>query len=208
MADRYAVLLDGGFVRKRIQRRDNLPHRVGLPEVLAECQRIRDHDLLRDRELLRIYWYDAKPATGQIFNPLDRSNTNLAKTPVYRESIAFLEKLELEPDVALRLGELDLAPAWKITKERLKEIAKNGGVIEAGDVHPAINQKGVDLRIGLDMARLALRGLVSTIVVVTSDSDMIPAFKFVRREGVRLYLDTLGWSVKRDLRAHADAVIG
>ena len=52
--------------------------------------------------------------------------------------------------------------------------------------------KGVDLRIGLDIARLSLRRLVDVIVVVTGDSDMVLAFKFARREGVRVYLDHMG----------------
>ena len=70
-----------------------------------------------------------------------------------------------------------------------------------------IEQKGVDLRIGLDIARLALRQLVDTLVVVTGDSDMIPAFKFARSEGIRVFLDHLGGPVKRELKAHADLVL-
>jgi uncharacterized LabA/DUF88 family protein len=50
--------------------------------------------------------------------------------------------------------------------------------------------------------------LVSVIVVVTGDSDMIPAFRFARREGVRVYLDTLGFpAARRDLKAHADRLL-
>jgi predicted TIM-barrel fold metal-dependent hydrolase len=58
------------------------------------------------------------------------------------------------------------------------------------------------------IARLALRGLVDTLVVVTGDSDLIPAFEFARREGVRVLLDPLGAPVRRELRTHADAVLG
>jgi len=69
-----------------------------------------------------------------------------------------------------------------------------------------VQQKGVDLRIGLDIALLSLRQLASSIVVVTGDSDLIPAFKFARREGMRVYLDHLGGPVRRELKAHADIV--
>lgn len=73
---------------------------------------------------------------------------------------------------------------------------------------PSIEQKGVDLRIGLDLARLALREMVSTVVVVTGDSDLVPAFKFARREGIRVYLDHLGFSAcKRALKVHVDLVL-
>jgi uncharacterized LabA/DUF88 family protein len=48
------------------------------------------------------------------------------------------------------------------------------------------------MRIGMDMACLALRDMVRTIVVVTGDSDFVPAFKYVRREGVKVILDPPG----------------
>ena len=84
---------------------------------------------------------------------------------------------------------------------------KNQRVLQAKDLVPNITQKGVDLRIGLDIARSSLRQLVSTIVVVTGDSDLIPAFKFARREGLRIVLDAMGHSIRRDLKAHADITI-
>jgi uncharacterized LabA/DUF88 family protein len=44
-------------------------------------------------------------------------------------------------------------------------------------------------------------------VVVTGDSDFVPAFKFVRREGVKVILDPLGHNIRAELRQHADLVI-
>jgi uncharacterized LabA/DUF88 family protein len=76
--------------------------------------------------------------------------------------------------------------------------------ITAQDFTFDIEQKGVDLRMGLDIARIALRGLAGTIVVITGDSDLIPAFKFARREGIRVYLDPLQGGVRPELRIHAD----
>jgi uncharacterized LabA/DUF88 family protein len=70
-----------------------------------------------------------------------------------------------------------------------------------------LSQKGVDMRVGMDMARLALRDMVRTIVVVTGDSDFVPAFKYVRREGVKVILDPLGQNVRPELKHHADLVI-
>ena len=63
------------------------------------------------------------------------------------------------------------------------------------------------LRIGLDIARLALREMVDIIVVVTGDSDLVPAFRFARREGVRVFLDHMGHGVRRELKAHADIIL-
>jgi uncharacterized LabA/DUF88 family protein len=58
------------------------------------------------------------------------------------------------------------------------------------------------------MARLALRDTVRAVAVVTGDSDFVPAFKFVRREGLKVMLCTLGnRGARRELKAHADFVL-
>jgi uncharacterized LabA/DUF88 family protein len=176
--------------------------------VLVECQRIRDNAVLQESELLRIYWYDAPPATRVLKNPLNGRQTNLGQTELHRWATSLQDTLEMQPDFALRLGEVSVSPMWTIREQVLQDIANGKKVLAADDIKPSIEQKGVDLRIGLDIARLALRQFVSTIVVATGDSDMIPAFKFARREGVRVYLDLLGsLHVKRDLKAHVDLIL-
>ena len=61
---------------------------------------------------------------------------------------------------------------------------------ELQDLMPDIRQKGVDMRIGIDITWLALRRLVDVVgvVTVTADSDFVPVFKVARREGMRVYL--------------------
>src|SRR5438132_713020 len=73
--------------------------------------------------------------------------------------------------------------------------------------HPEIRQKGVDLYMGLDIARLSLRRFVDVIVVVSGDSDLVPAFKFARHEGIRVYLDHLGHTTRRELKANTDLIL-
>jgi len=63
------------------------------------------------------------------------------------------------------------------------------------------------MRVGLDMARLSLREVVRTVIVVTGDSDFVAAFKFARREGVKVILEPMGHNVRVELRAHADIVL-
>lgn len=48
---------------------------------------------------------------------------------------------------------------------------------------------------------------IKSILIITGDTDMIPAFKLARTEGLRVYLATLGVQVRSELRAHADVVI-
>jgi len=135
-----------------------------------------------------------------------RTSLNLGRTQQHKNSTALQDALELSPDVALRMGDLSVR-GWRIRDKSLKEIARSGRALTHTDLTPHLEQKGVDLRIGLDIARLSLRGLVDTLVVVTGDSDLVPAFKFARREGIRVCLSFLGATIKRDLKAHADLVL-
>lgn len=107
------------------------------------------------------------------------------------------------------MGETRISPQkWKMKNRSVRELVKSPRALSDNDFDLDISQKGVDIRIGLDMARLALRDLVRAVVVVTGDSDFVPAFKFVRREGVKVMLDTMGHTAaRRELRAHADFVI-
>ncbi len=201
---RFAILLDGGFVTKRLRIRSR--HDPTPQEVLAECRRIASHPELQASTLLRIYYYDSPPASSTVTNPLSGRSTHLRQTAIYANRVRFLDALELERNVALRKGELALH-GWRVRAQALKDIARTPRALVADDLELNIEQKGVDLRIGLDIARLSLRQLVDALAVVTGDSDLVPAFRFARREGIRVYLDHLGGPVKRDLRVHADVVL-
>lgn len=178
-----------------------------VADIEGEINRIRGDARLTDYSLLRVYFYDAPPANGIIVNPIDAAKIDLGAQPHAKASISLHQKLELLPDFALRYGETS-AQGWALGSAALKNLTQNGArPLRPGDLVPNISQKGVDLRIGLDIARLALGDRVQAIVVVTGDSDLIPAFKFARREGVRVYLDHMGHGVKRDLKVHADVVM-
>ena len=198
----YAILLDGGFVRAVLKRR--LKRYPTADDVEAECERITR--TFPAYELLRIYFYDAPPASGTMTNPMDGSKIELSTTDEYRNGESLLSKLEMRPNFALRKGET-FTRGWKFGDRALRSMQTSPRLPQPRDFVPAIEQKGVDLRIGLDIARLALRDMVRALVVVTGDSDLVPAFKFARREGVRVYLDHLGHSVRPELKAHADVIV-
>jgi uncharacterized LabA/DUF88 family protein len=202
---KFAVLMDGGFIKKKLQQRTQ--HFPTVAEIGAEVQRIKTSPHLASYSLLRVYFYDAPPASGKLTNPLDGSILDLGHHPKYSANVGLQQGLEVQPDFALRQGET-ATHGWALGDAALKNIVKHGArALVPNDLVPNIEQKGVDLRIGLDIARLSLGKLVDIIVVVTGDSDMVPAFKFARREGVRVYLDHLGHGVKRALKAHVDIVL-
>jgi uncharacterized LabA/DUF88 family protein len=204
VSDKFAVLLDGGFVTKKLQER--LGRYPSVPDVELECRRIVSHTALSNCTLLRFYFYDAPPLQKVIQNPVDQFKIDLGRSQRAREAQSLQEGLEMLPNFAVRCGDTVLH-GWKLGSAAVRDIQKNPRTPVAKDFVPDIKQKGVDLRIGLDLARLALRNMVAIIVVVTGDSDLVPAFKFARREGIRVYLDHMGHSVSRDLRAHVDVIL-
>lgn len=106
--------------------------------------------------------------------------------------------------VAFRSGELTF-DGWLIKKKAATEIIANNRGLTASDFAPDLKQKGVDMKIGLDVAWLASKSIVERLILVTADSDFIPAMKFARREGVQVILVTLAHrSVKYGLKEHAD----
>lgn len=204
---RYAILLDGGFVTRKLQEKLKKP--ATADDIMALCDEIRANDHLKHYELLRIYYYDAPPSGETISRPVSGEDFPLASTERYRHAQSLYDQLELKEGVAIRFGETRLTPQqWKMKPRSAKQLIREPRKVEDRDFDLDIGQKGVDIRIGLDMARLALRDTVRAVAVVTGDSDFVPAFKFVRREGVKVVLCTLGHKgARRELKAHADFVI-
>jgi uncharacterized LabA/DUF88 family protein len=205
-ANRYAILLDGEYVKKMLGKRHR--HFPDAGQVMAEVARIKGTPELAPLQLYRIFYHTAEPLTGTATHPLDRSLIDFGSTPAFRQNTQLIDRLENQPDVAVRRGTL-VHQGWQLSERAVKQLV--GGTktqIDATDVVPRIQQKGVDMRIGLDIASLALKHLVGTIVVVTGDSDLVPAMRFARREGLRVYLDTLGnQGVRPELKLHADIVL-
>src|SRR3546814_6587966 len=79
-----------------------------------------------------------------------------------------LEAIEQFDNFALRKGET-VVRGWSLGERAAKNILKNPRMPEANDLVPNIEQKGVDLRIGLDIARLSLRQIVQRSEEHTSE---------------------------------------
>lgn len=110
--------------------------------------------------------------------------------------------------LALRLGKLDYKnTGWILHEDRLKELV-NGRIavedLDPDDVSLDIKQKGVDMKLGLDIASLCYKKQVQQIILIAGDSDFVPAAKLARREGVDFILDSLWLNIKDDLFEHID----
>ena len=62
------------------------------------------------------------------------------------------------------------------------------------------------MRIGLDIASVTLKKQVDKIVLISGDSDFVPASKLARREGIDFVLDPMGQNIAEDLFEHIDGL--
>jgi len=119
-----------------------------------------------------------------------------------RDSKALLSKRKL----ALRLGKLVDSDEWILRPRIQREIARAGAYTNPknSDFQLNIRQKGVDMRLGIDIASLAYKKLVSQIILIAGDSDFVPAAKLARREGIDVIVDSLGLHIHESLLEHID----
>lgn len=112
-------------------------------------------------------------------------------------------------DAAIKQAADGTAPASLISENaaQLQKIADAWRSLEADDLKLGLRQKGVDMRIGIDITTLTLKKQVDTIILITGDSDFVPAAKVARREGVEFILDPMWQAVNDDLHEHVDGVI-
>lgn len=73
------------------------------------------------------------------------------------------------------------------------------------DFRADFEQKGVDMRIGLDMANFSATKTVERLILITGDTDCLPAMKHARITGLQVVLVTFpDHRVAPELLWHAD----
>lgn len=181
-----AVLIDGGHVGVLARQAGHQFRADFLEKVGVSCADA-------DEEIHRILFYDcapygeakALPVSGQThqFSGADHELRELARRPLF----------------AVRRGVLKFR-GWV---PRQTPIA--GRALTDADFKPQFEQKGVDMRIGLDMANYAANRSVKLPALVTNDTDCIPAMKYPRRAGLQVALVCVpGYRPANELLAHCD----
>lgn len=200
---KYAILVDAGFARRKLGNSKS-PAKIDSFDSLFEKIKTSEH--LKGQVLHRIYYYDSSPLEESYDIPLSGGmKLDFGQSPIVSASKSLFDNLSKYPFVALRLGELSFN-GWQLKNKKFNKTATELTITHS-DLSPNITQKGVDMRIGMDIAALTLKKLVQTIVLVTGDSDFVPAMKFARREGANLFLVTLGHNVKPTMLEHSDIVL-
>ena len=212
MSNKIAILVDGGFYRMRIMHiaktvdevKSNSPQEA-VKFLMNYCKRHYKKD-----ELYRIFYYDCSPSDKKVYHPLLKKQIDLAKTDLYTYMNLFLDELKKQRKVALRLGRLSEEQiTYNLRYDTTKKIlsgSKDLSSLTESDFELSIEQKGVDMKIGVDIASLAYKKQVDKIILISGDSDFVPASKLARREGIDFVLDPMWSPIKPDLFEHIDGL--
>ena len=214
-----AGLIDGGFFLKR------------LPHVCHDIDALNPDDVVKALEemvlshlkqlskvygssnpyqhLYRCFYYDALPYAAKAHLPVSKKAIDYARSEVAEFRKKLFAELRGRPNVALRLGHVGKPRerAWVLKPDPQGRLLKGDMVaadLKDSDFSLDLRQKGVDMRIGLDIATITLKKQANVIILVSGDSDFVPAAKLARREGVTVILDPLWQNVAADLSEHID----
>lgn len=193
MSNKYAIYFDAGFVCKIWK---SITYRnIEISDLEELLKKIQTSNQLTNKELLRAYYYDSPPYKRNHINPSTNVLTKFGETDTYKRQMAFHEAIKFHSDFALRSGDLKFR-GWKKTTK---------GYI------PDFQQKGVDVKISLDIAQMAMKHIVDTVVLFSGDIDITPALKLARREGVRVYHINIpkakNMYIGDEVKIHSDGVI-
>jgi uncharacterized LabA/DUF88 family protein len=217
-----AILVDGGFYRKMAKRHfgeKNPAERA--QELFSYCKRHLkqvDHYIKDDTgnkqyhysDLYRIFYYGCPPVEKNVFHPLTQKTICFKKHPTYVWMNTFLKELKTKRKFALRLGFLTAdAAAYTLNANAKKKLFNHSLQIEdiqKDDFTLSMIQKGVDMKIGLDIASLSYKKQVDQIVLISGDSDFVPAAKLAKLEGIDFILDPMGHPINDALQEHIDGL--
>lgn len=212
MSKKTAILVDGGFFLKRYRSINKIkkmePIRTAN-DLWEMCLRHLTQAKSEEFDLYRIFYYDCLPYDKKQHNPVSGKAIDFKKTDQYKFQIDFLEELKKKRKIALRLGVLEDRKRWiikpSITKSLLSKKIQIDDLTE-DDVQFDFSQKRVDIKIGLDIASMTLKKQVDQIILISGDSDFVPAAKLARREGIDFLLDPMWNPIKPHLFEHIDGL--
>ena len=180
------IFIDGGHLRVLVRKADRQYTPDYIETIAHAC-------VAEDESLLRILYYDCAPYQGKSKLPVSGELTT------FQGSDEWLKTLAAKPQFAVRFGTL------KFRGFVLRDTPLPDHKLSDEDFQPRFEQKGVDMRIGLDIAAYASNQSVDRIVLITGDTDCLPAMKLARTAGLHVVLVQFpGLHLARELLWHAD----
>ena len=196
-------MIDGGFLKKKFK--TTFRKHIVSEDVVTVAQKILK-SLSLECGSYRIYYYDCPPSNEEVVLPISKTKYSFSSSKGYNYMAQLLKDLKRKDFFAVREGILSFK-GWTLKKSCY---SKSGEftVPKLNDdcFSPSLQQKGVDTKIGLDIAWASYEKIAKIIVLVTGDSDFAPAMKTARRNGIFVYLYTLGHGVMSPILENADVL--
>ncbi len=154
------VMIDGNYLRMAAKRHgiEYFDHRFFVNKLKEKLSEMLGTSL----RLLRTYYYDAPPFS-------DESKLKPKEIEFARRRQAFLDRLNQLDLFEVRLGRI-----------QYKGRDEKGNLITA--------QKGVDVKMAVDIIEFAEHKTADYILLITSDSDLVPAIRVAKNKGVNVIL--------------------
>lgn len=211
-----AIFVDAGFFIRHFTSIAD-PEMTMEPHSLAKAMWrywIRHVDRRNGEKLYRIYFYDCPPLSHKAHHPITNQLIDFSKSEITLYKNKLHDALIHQPYVACRMGKLSTVDKdWGfIRRDKVHNFNKliRGDIstdqIDPNNVSLRPRQKGVDMKLGIDITSVVLKKLASKIVLISGDSDFVPAAKFARSEGAHFILDSMGRNVQGDLAEHIDGL--
>jgi uncharacterized LabA/DUF88 family protein len=183
---RASILIDGGLLRVQARKAKKAYTPDFIEAFALACKS-------PDETLLRILYYDCALYNGTVKLPVSGA------PHTYTASDAWLHALSYKEYFAVRRGIL------KFRGFRPKKTPVPPANLTDADFEPVFEQKGVDMRIGLDIAAYTDNKAVDRIILISADTDCVPALKYGRRSGLQIVVvEPGGGKIPPELLAHAD----
>lgn len=202
-----AVLVDGGFFLKRYRQLISKDH--SAQQVADNLYQMALSHVKDQRHLYRIFYYDCCPFEKKIHHLITHHLVDFRRTDQHNFRKELFEALKQKRKMALRLGSLKDSGEWSIKSDVLKKLLSgklNLSEVKESDISYNLRQKGIDMKIGIDIATLTLKKFVDQIVLISGDADFVPASKLARTEGIDFILDPMWNNIDLSLMEHIDGL--
>ena len=226
MEIRTAILIDGSFFIKRVQH-FHKKYFAANPDLTPQnlisiLNAIKAYHLQKNLSkgkpncfLYRCFYYDAAPLSIKAHYPITvdcEHHPRLIDFSKLPESIcrnAFFALLKKQRKTALRLGHVKYYKQWNLKPKALSDLidgSQKFQELKPEDFYYESQQKGVDIKLGVDIATLAYDKLVDQIILIAGDSDFVPAAKLARTKGIDFILNPLHNNIDPSLDEHIDGL--
>ena len=118
-------------------------------------------ELAQGHTVLRTYYYTCEP--WQSNPPTEDERRRISNAQKFR---GYLQRI---PNFEVRLGRL-----------AYRGITTDGKVI--------LEQKQVDILLALELVRMSMKRAISRAILITGDSDFVPAINLAKDEGIEVFL--------------------